>query len=210
MIHELRTITLRPGAVKAIADAAEVAIAVRGDDYGKLEGCWVTEIGPLNRVMYLWSYADRNERQRLRDELADHERWAAEYLPLVRDHILRHDIRILDPILPLEVPETEGNIYEYRHYRTAPGRVHAWAKLFQDIMPAREEYSKNVGTWVSDAGQPDEVSHLWAYPSVDARSECRARVAADPRWHAFLRQASSLLEEMHSTILLPLAHSPMK
>lgn len=129
MIYGLRTITLRPGAVKAIADAAEVAIAVRGDDYGKLEGCWVTEFGPLNQVMYLWSYADRNERQRLRDELANHERWATEYLPLVRDHIIRHDIRILDPILALKVPETEGNIYEYRHYRTAPGRVHAWRRI---------------------------------------------------------------------------------
>ena len=47
--------------MKAVADAADVAIAVRGDDYGKLEGCWVTEIGPLNQVMYLWSCADRNE-----------------------------------------------------------------------------------------------------------------------------------------------------
>ena len=210
MIYELRTITLRPGTTKTVADAAEVAIAVRGNNFGKLEGYWFTEIGPLNQMMHLWGFSDRNERHRLRDELAKNERWAKEYLPLVRDHLVRHDIRILEPVLPLKAPESEGNIYEYRNYRTVPGRVREWAKLFQDIMPVREEYSKNVGAWTTDAGQPDEISHLWAYPSVNARNECRAKVAADPRWQAFLGQSSPLLEEMYSTILLPIAHSPMK
>ena len=118
--------------------------------------------------------------------------------------------RLLDPILPLKAPEAEGNIYEYRNYRTAPGRVREWAKHFQAIMPVREEYSKNVGAWITEAGQPNEVSHLWAYPSVDARTERRAAVAGDPRWREFLGKAGPLLEEMHSTILLPAAHSPLR
>ena len=65
------------------------------------------------------------------------------------------------------------------------------------------------GAWITEAGQPNEVSHLWAYPSVDARTELRGRVAADPRWKEFLGKAGPLLEEMHSTILLPAAHSPL-
>ena len=211
MIYELRTYTLRAGTGPAVAkNAGEVGRAIRGDDYGKLEGYWLTEIGPLNQVMHLWSYADLNERHRLRGELAKNERWAKEYIPLVRERLVRQDIRLLDPILPLKAPESEGNIYEYRNYRTAPGRVREWAKHFQDIMPMREEYSKNVGAWITEAGQPNEVSHLWAYPSVDARSERRAQVAADPRWKEFLGKAGPLLEEMHSTILLPAPHSPLK
>ena len=179
MICELRTITLRPGAVKAVADAAHIAIAVRGDDYGKLELCWVTEIGPLNQVMYLWSYADRNERQRLRDELANHERWATEYLPLVRDHIIRHDIRILDPVLPLKVPETEGNIYEYRHYRTAPGRVHAWANLFvpEPLMPRL--VIGQAAEVLTDAG--DTLSGTVTYVSPQAEFTPRNVQTADER-----------------------------
>ena len=211
MIYELRTYTLRAGTGPAVAkNAGEVGRAIRGDDYGKLEGYWLTEIGPLNQVMHLWSYADLNERHRLRGELAKNERWAKEYIPLVRERLVRQDIRLLDPILPLKAPESEGNIYEYRNYRTSPGRVREWAKHFQDIMPMREEYSKNVGAWITEAGQPNEVSHLWAYPSVDARSERRAQVAADPRWKEFLGKAGPLLEEMHSAILLPAPHSPLK
>ena len=211
MIYELRTYTLRAGTGPTVAkNAGEVGHAIRGDDYGKLEGYWLTEIGPLNQVMHLWSYADLGERHRLRGELAKNERWATEYIPLIREHLVRQDIRLLDPVLPLKAPESEGNIYEYRNYRTAPGRVREWAKHFQDIMPVREEYSKNVGAWVTEAGQPNEVSHLWAYPSVDARTELRGRVAADPRWKEFLGKAGPLLEEMHSTILLPAAHSPLQ
>ena len=153
MIYELRTYTLRAGAGPTVAkNAGEVGRAIRGDDYGKLEGYWLTEIGPLNQVMHLWSYADLNERHRLRGELAKNERWAKEYIPLIREHLVRQDIRLLDPILPLKAPESEGNIYEYRNYRTAPGRVREWAKHFQDIMPMREEYSKNVGAWITEAG----------------------------------------------------------
>ena len=211
MIYELRTYTLRPGSGPTVAKhAGEVGRPIRGDDYGKLEGYWLTEIGPLNQVMHLWSYADLNERQRLRRELAKNERWVKEYVPTIRKHLVRQDIRLLDPILALKAPESEGNIYEYRNYRTAPGQVGAWAKHFQEIMPVREEYSKNVGAWITEAGQPMEVSHLWAYPSVDARTERRAQVAADPRWKEFLGKAGPLLEEMHSTILLPAAHSPLK
>ena len=131
MIYELRTYTLRAGTGPAVAkNAGEVGRAIRGDDYGKLEGYWLTEIGPLNQVMHLWSYADLNDRHRLRGELAKNERWAKEYIPLVREHLVRQDIRLLDPILALKAPESEGNIYEYRNYRTAPGRVREWAKHF--------------------------------------------------------------------------------
>ena len=49
MIHELRIYTLKVGTGATVAkNAAEVGRAIRGDNYGKLEGYWITEIGPLN------------------------------------------------------------------------------------------------------------------------------------------------------------------
>ena len=42
------------------------------------------------------------------------------------------------------------------------------------------------------------------------RVETRAKVAADSEWQGFLKEASGLLEEMHSTIMVPAAHSPMR
>jgi len=56
MIYELRTYTVKPGTIGDMVKAAStVSRDIRGDDYGKLEGYWSTEIGPLNQVMHLWS-----------------------------------------------------------------------------------------------------------------------------------------------------------
>ena len=64
MIYELRTYTVKPGTVGDMVKAAStVSRDIRGDNYGKLEGYWLTEIGPLNQVMHMWSYSDFNERR---------------------------------------------------------------------------------------------------------------------------------------------------
>jgi hypothetical protein len=210
MIYEMRTYTLRPGTAPLVAkNAGDVARAIRGDDYGKLEGYWMTEIGPLNQVMHLWSYEGLDERQRLRDALSGNAEWTGKYLPLIRPHLLRQDIRLMHGFLPLKAPATRGNVYEYRHYRTAPGKAREWCGHFKDIMPVRESYSTCLGAWISEAGQPNEVSHLWAYASLDARADARSRCVRDPKWQEFLGKSGPLLEEMNSVVMLPAAHSPL-
>ncbi|HSR79930.1 MAG TPA: NIPSNAP family protein, partial [Hyphomicrobiaceae bacterium] len=90
MIYELRTYTLKQGSVPDVVKAAStVSRSIRGDEYGKLEGYWTTEIGPLNQVMHLWSYRDLNERSRLRTELDKNASWNSEYVPLIRPHLVR-------------------------------------------------------------------------------------------------------------------------
>jgi NIPSNAP len=76
--HDLRTrtYTLRQGTLAdAVKAASTVSRDIRGDNYGKLEGYWQTEIGPLNQVMHLWSYQDLNQRTQLRAELSKNPRW---------------------------------------------------------------------------------------------------------------------------------------
>ena len=124
MIHELRTYTMRPGAAPGAAElSGTLGRDIRGDNYGKLEGYWITEIGPLNQVMHLWSYEDLNERARLRVELSKNERWMYEYIPEMRPRLLRQDIRLMNPILGPKQPEQSGNIYEFRNYRMQPGKA---------------------------------------------------------------------------------------
>jgi hypothetical protein len=212
MIYELRTYTLRPGTQGAMIKAAStVSLDIRGNNYGKLEGYWSTEIGPLNQVMHLWSYSSFDERTRLRGELAKNPRWTGEYTPLIHPLLVRQDIRLLNAVRPPVAPETTGNIYEFRNYRAKTGgAVKKWLDAFTGVLPAREKYSKIVGLWHTEAGQPNEACHLWAYPSLNARAEARANVMKDPAWQEFLKVGPPLLEEMHSTILLPAPHSPLK
>jgi hypothetical protein len=212
MIYELRTYTVKPGTIGDMVKAAStVSLDIRGNNFGKLEGYWFTEIGPLNQVMHMWSYSDLNERARLRGELAKNARWTSEYIPLLRPLLVRQDVRLMHAIKPPVAPASTGNIYELRNYRAKPlGAVRQWIEAFTAALPAREKYSKMVGLWHTETGQPNEVCHIWAYPSLNARAEARANAAKDPVWGEFLGKGPALLEEMHSTIMLPAPHSPLK
>ena len=211
MIYELRTYTVKAGTAGEVAkNAGEIGRAIRGDDYGKLEGYWITEIGPLNQVMHLWSYADMNERMRLRAELGKNKRWVEEYVPMIRAKLVRQDIRLMTAPIPPRAPATTGNIYEFRNYRLVPGGAPKWHALLQEALPAREKISKIVAAFTTEAGQPNEICHVWAYPSLNARAEARAAAMKDPVWQEFIRKDLPLIEEMNSTIMLPSAHSPLK
>src|SRR5687768_13401837 len=212
MIYELRTYTRKPGAMGDMVKAAStVSREIRGDNYGKLEGYWSTEIGPLNQVMHMWSYSDLNDRTRLRAELAKNARWNSDYVPLIRGLIVRQDIRLLNAIRPPVAPASPGNIYEFRHYRAKPGgAVRQWLDIYTAVLPQREKYSKIVGLWQTEAGQPNEICHIWAYPDLNARATVRGTALKDPAWQEFIAKSSPLIEEQFATIMLPAPHSPLK
>jgi len=211
MIYEMRTYTLKAGtAGEAAKNAGEIGRVIRGDDYGKLEGYWISEIGALNQVWHLWSYASFDERVRLRGELGKNKRWTEEYVPLIRAKLVRQDIRLMTAAIPPKAPEKPGNIYEFRYYRLVPGTAGKWHQLLKDALPAREKISKIVGAWTTDAGQPNEICHMWAYPSLNARAEARAKAMQDPVWVNFIKDDLPLIEEMSNAILLPAPHSPLK
>jgi hypothetical protein len=211
MIFELRTYTLKQGTLAEVVKAAStVARDIRKDNYGKLEGYWQTEIGPLNQVLHLWSYQSLNERAQLRAELNKNPRWSAEYVPLIRPNLIRQDIRLLNAVRGPAAPTRTPNVYEFRNYRAKPGGVPQWLKLFTGVLEIREKYSKIVGLWATEAPQVNEVCHIWAYPDLNTRAAVRAEVAKDPGWQEFVKQGTELLEEMHSTVMLPAPHSPLK
>lgn len=211
MIYELRTYTTPAGKAPELAKhSAEIGRPIRGDDYGRLEGYWLTEIGPLNKVMHLWSYADLEDRQSRRAALAQNQRWKNEYLAVAGPLILRQDIRLMTAAKPITPPEKAGNIYEYRYYRVKVGKINEWVANLMEVMPEREKHSKNVALFQTIAGQPNEVSHIWAYESLNHRAAARSAAAADPAWQAFLAKSGPLLEEMESLIMLPSSSSPLK
>ena len=159
----------------------------------------------------MWSYADLNERARLRAELAKNSRWTGEYIPAIRPLLVRQEVRLLNAIIPPVAPATKGNIYEFRNYRAKPlDGDKQWLDLITGVLPEREKYSKIVGLWHTDSGQPNEVCHIWAYPDLNARAAARGGAMKDPAWLEFLGKGTQLLEEMHSTIMLPAPHSPLQ
>jgi hypothetical protein len=211
MIYELRTYTVRQGTLPDVVKAAStVSRDIRKDDYGKLEGYWFTDIGPLNQVMHLWSYTDLNERARLRVELGKNPRWGGEYLPLIRPHVMRQEIRLLNAVVAPVAPARTPNVYELRNYRTRVGAPRQWTDMISKALPIREKYSKIVALWITEAPQVNEVCHIWAYSDLNQRAQVRAEASKDPGWATFLKESAPLVEEMHSTIMLPASHSPLQ
>src|SRR4030095_15776842 len=133
------------------------------------------------------------------------------YIPLIRPLLVRQEVRLLNAIRPPVAPASTGNIYELRAYRAkAAGGAKQWLDAFTGVLPEREKYSKIVGLWQTDAGQPNELCHIWAYQSLNARAEAGGAALKDPAWQAFLAKGMPLLDEMSSTIMLPAPHSPLK
>lgn len=211
MIHELRVYTLWPGKVPEFLKLAEErAMKIRGNDYGTCLGYWSTEIGTLNQIFHLWEYEDLNARAGLRAKLAENQTWRSEYVQHVQPLIRHQGVRLMHPRRPFKAPEGSGNVYEYRNYRLKTGKAPEWLGHFEAILPTREKYSPNVCVWQAEAPEPNEVSHLWVYPDLNARTRTRAEVAADPAWAEFLPKATGLMNEMNSTLLIPAPFSPAK
>ncbi|MCH2549299.1 MAG: NIPSNAP family protein [Alphaproteobacteria bacterium] len=211
MLHELRTYTIKPGSLQTILKAnEEVGRTVRGDDYGKLEGYWYTDIGPLNQVVHLWSYKDMAERNKLRSQLADLEGWVKDYIPQIRPFILKQELRFMNPRRDFSYPDKNENFYEFRNYRLKPGTAGKWMDKFIGVMPTREKYSTNVCAWITESPDPNEVCHLWAYTDTNQRKKARDGVAGEAAWKEFGSWGSDLLEEMHSTLMWPANFSPLK
>jgi hypothetical protein len=211
MIHELRQYTLKPGKLpEYLEHARTIGRPARGNDFGVNHGYWTTEHGPLNQVWHLWSYDSLDERARLRGELQKNKAWTTEYVPRIRPLLERQDVRFIHPMKPITPPKAEGGIYELRIYRTTVGDARRWAEAFLKIMPVREKYSPNVGIWVGEAPQPNEVLHMWNYANWEARKSARAALFQDADWLAYLKEVAGIVVEMQSTILIPTAYSSMK
>jgi NIPSNAP len=210
MIYELITSTVKQRMLSEVVKAAGMSLDIRKDNHGKLEGCWQTEIGPLNQVIELWSYQDLNQRALLLAQLSTNPRWSAEYIPLLRPHLIRQEIRLMNEVRSPKPPLQTPNIYEFRNYRTISGGVPRWLELFTDVLEVREKYTRMVGLWATEAPQVDEVCHIWVYSDLNARAAARAAMLKDPAWQDFLRNNTGLLEEQHSTVMLPAPHSPLQ
>jgi hypothetical protein len=211
MIYELRTYTLQPGTqAQYVKQSGEVGRKIRGDKYGTFQGGWTTEFGTLNQYVHLWAFADLNERERLRGELARNEAWAKEYLPISRPLMLAQENKLLKPVVPVTPPADTGNIYELRWYRAHVGRAAEWLEMFKAVLPTRDKYTRRVGLWSTESGQLNEVVHMWVYKDLNDRAASRARMAQDPQWQAFIAKSPALLQHMQSVVLIPVPHSPMK
>ncbi len=95
-------------------------------------------------------------------------------------------------------------LYELRTYNLRPGTLREVEKRFEDSIEIRQKYSKMVGFWHVEIGPLNQIVHLWAYDSLQARADARVAAAADPsgKWPPGI---SEFAVSQESDILVPSA-----
>ena len=104
--------------------------------------------------------------------------------------------------------------YELRTYTIKPTRLGDWLALYQShaLAVQTEHLGQLVGFFTTEFGQANQVVHIWAYESLDDRTQRRAAMAADPRWAEFGRLNKELdaVEQLDSRLMRPTGFSPLK
>lgn len=67
-----------------------------------------------------------------------------------------------------------------------------------------------VGYVATEAGNVNEIVHIWAYQDLADPTTRRAAMAADPAWQSYLQKCREFLKTMNNKILVPTSFSPTK
>ena len=208
MIVDLRIYTLQPGALGAYLKLyGGEGFPLQSRHLGAPLGYYFTDIGPLNKVVHLWGYADIGERARKRAAMESDPAWT-DYRARGAAYLLRQENRILRsaPFFPMA---NEGRgpwpCVDFRCYDAHPGKLGAFMKLYEgEGMATQMRHLGNcVGWYFSDIGPQNQAVHLWGYASIADRQKRRDAMQADPAWQAYLSKVSGNLAHMENWIVRP-------
>ena len=209
MIYEVRTYSLRTGAVAEFEDRFAKRKPLR-EKHSKLGGLWHTEFGPLNQAIHVYPYDDLQHRTKVRTAMASDA--ARNAMPGGQDLLAAQEAEIVTPapfMRPLGSRDYgTGNVYEMRTYTYAPGDIpkvlEAWAKA----VPSREELSPLAACWTSELGGLNKFTHIWVYKDVNERA--RIREASRAPGKAWPPQAGVRPIRQENKLLIPASFSPVR
>ncbi|WGD49417.1 NIPSNAP family protein [Bradyrhizobium sp. CB1650] len=203
MLYEIATLTVKLGtAAKAVAGIGEYVAA--SEAKGTLLGCWASEIGDLNQLLVLRSFADQDEWR------GERERTLRTTNPFNAGEAIAQmafDTYAPFPFLPPVTTGKYGSVYEIRTYRLKHGGVPPTIAAWEAAMPERGKLSPlSIAMYALDG--PPRFTHIWPFASLDARAAVRADSVARGVWPP-KGGPDWLTGDMRSIIALPTAISPL-
>lgn len=96
MLYEMRTYRTQPGKAPEflkIYEAEGLGVITR---YATLVGCWTTESGPLNNVVFIWAYNDHAHRSAQRAKLGADPEWQT-FIPKILPFLVHQESAFLTP-----------------------------------------------------------------------------------------------------------------
>lgn len=201
--YELATLVVASGSAPRSGPAIAAFCAEAGAR-GRLLGCFAVEIGTLNRVLVLRGFATEEDlwAERARTQRSANPFGCGDWTSSIQ----------LDAYAPLDwLPPVEtgpcGPFYEIRSYVTRPNGLVPTIESWRAPIAARTKLSPLLIAMHTLDGPP-RFTHIWPYPSLDARVAIRARAVADGIWPPKGGPAW-LTPDMQSWICTPLPGSPL-
>lgn len=203
MIYEVRTYTLKPGAIPQWERHFEEALPNRVK-HSPLAALWHTEMGPLNQVIHVWPYENLQQRMDIRARAAQEPGWP----PKGGDLILHMESEIWIPAAfspSLGGGKKEGNIYEMRIYQYQPGTIPHVLEAWEKSLPERVQLSPIAACMHTDVGGLNRWMHIWPYASMAERQRIREQSTKLPNWPPKTRE---WLVSQQTKVLIPASFSP--
>ncbi|MCC7107264.1 MAG: NIPSNAP family protein [Chloroflexi bacterium] len=208
-VYELRTSGVRVGRIGEFEARVERMLPER-ERYGKLVGCWHTEIGPLPQVVELWHFEDFAAL----GEAASATFWSRGLPPESDDIVMSAQSDILMPakwMRPVSgEPETRGPFYEMRSYVVRQGTLPPMLETWGEWVEEREKYGKKVGVWGTMLGNLDKIVHIDPYPDLNTRVLTRQKVIDLGIWPPSPPPEGNYIVTQEIKIMLPARFSPLQ
>ncbi len=96
MIFEHRTYRVHPGKAAEFLKMYEAEGLPLISRYARLVGCWTTESGVLNSVVFIWAYDDFGHRSAQRAKLGQDTDWLA-FVPKMLPYLVHQESAFLVP-----------------------------------------------------------------------------------------------------------------
>jgi hypothetical protein len=96
-------------------------------------------------------------------------------------------------------------IVEMRTYTLSLGATGRYFRIYAEkgLAVQKRILGHLVGYYAVESGQLNQVVHMWAYESFEARAKRRAELWADKEWLAYVREIGELVVKQENTFLSP-------
>jgi hypothetical protein len=206
MIVEFRTYRLKPNTIALAEENFGKALPAR-TKLSPLAAFWHTEIGPLNRIIHVWPYANFEERTRIRAESQKLEGWPPNIREFVEEQ--ESEIFIAAPFSPKLEPRQLGGVYEIRTYTHAAGVIPGLIDRWSTQIGERTKLSPLVFAGHSEFGGLNRWRHIWAYKDANHRAEVRERAVKEGIWPPKGGQPDQMLAQ-ENMLVIPASFSPLR
>ena len=205
MIVEFRTYRLKPGTVAQAEENFGKALPAR-TKLSPLAALWHTEIGPLNRIIHVWPYANFEERTRMCNEATKLEGWPPDIRDFVEEQ--QSEIFIAAPFSPKLEPRQLGGVYEIRTYTIAVGAMAGLIDRWSAQIGERTKLSPLVFAGHSELGGLNRWRHIWAYKDANHRAGVREHAIKEGIWPPKGGPGQLLAQE--NVLVIPASFSPLR